>query len=78
MRTVVHMNPVRQQVADRIHAAMETADETTYGLAQKTLIPKVTLQRKLAGGSSFTVDELAKIARVLDIEVAELVRGVAA
>lgn len=78
MRTVVHMNPVRQQVADRINAAMEAADETAYGLALKASIPKVTLLRKLAGGSSFTVDELDAIATALDVEIAELVRGVAA
>lgn len=78
MRTVVHMNLVRQQVADRINAAMEAADETPYGLAQKALIPKSTLLRKLAGGSSFTVDEIAAIAVALEIEPAELVRGVAA
>lgn len=72
------MNPVRQQVADRIHAAMEAADETAYSLAQKTLIPKVTLLRKLAGGSAFTVDELDAIATALDVEPAELVRRVAA
>lgn len=72
------MNPVRQQVSDRIHAAMEAADETAYGLAQKTLIPKVTLQRKLAGGSSFTIDELDAIASALGVTPADLLRGVAA
>jgi len=78
VRNLVRMNPVRQQVADRIHAAMEVADETTYGLAQKTLIPKSTLLRKLGGGASFTVDELDAIATALKVDVAELVRGVAA
>lgn len=72
------MNPVRQQVSDRIHAAMEAADETAYGLAQKTLIPKQTLLRKLAGGSSFTVDDLDSIARVLEVAPADLLREVAA
>ena len=72
------MNLVRQQVSDRIHSAMEAADETVYGLAQKTLIPKVTLQRKLAGGSSFTVDDLDVIASVLQVAPADLLREVAA
>lgn len=72
------MNPVRQQVSDRIHAAMEAADETVYGLAQKTLIPKVTLLRKLAGGTSFTIDELDAIATALDVTPADLLREVAA
>jgi len=64
-------------VADRIHAAMEAADETTYSLAQKTQIPKVTLLRKLSGAGAFTVDELDQIASVLNVEVASLFQDAA-
>lgn len=51
---------------------MEAADETAYGLAQKALIPKVTLLRKLACGGAFTVDELDAVARALGVTVADL------
>ena len=65
-------------MADRVRVAMETSGENPFSLASKTLIPRVTLIRKLGGAAAFNVDELDALAGVLGTSVCEFVRDVAA
>lgn len=76
--TVIHMNTARARVADRIRVAMEAKGENPNSLATKTLIPRVTIIRKLEGGAAFNVDELDAIATVLGTTAEDLVRKDAA
>lgn len=60
--------------------ALSGAGLSNRKVEQTTGISRQTLARKLADESRFTLDELERIARILGIEVAELVarRGRAA
>jgi len=59
--------------SNRVKQAMKDAgDIRTTGLASLTGISRQTLDRRLTGGSSFTVSELGKIARALGRRVKDL------
>lgn len=60
-------------VAEAVRAAIAARGTTQSAVAEATGIPRVTLVRRLTGFSSFTVDELARIAKVLETTPAELV-----
>ena len=53
---------------------MEAKGENPNSLATKTLIPRVTILRKLEGAAAFNIDELDAIGAVLDVAPEELVR----
>ena len=60
-------------VADKVVAAMHAKDVSRLALADKAGIPRTTLIRRLTGTSPFTVDELARIAGALGVDVVALV-----
>lgn len=67
------MNTARTTVAGRVQAAMEAAGETTYGLAKTSLVPRQTIDRKLAGATpGFNLDEIQAIADALGIDWVDL------
>lgn len=51
---------------------MEAAGETTYGLAKKSHVPRQTIDRKLAGGAPFNLDEIEAIANALGVSWLDL------
>lgn len=65
--------PVTATVTQRVIAAMQTAGATDKGLAKDSGIARSTLQRRLTGRSSFTIDELDAIATTLGIPLSDLV-----
>lgn len=64
-----NLHPVARAVA----AAMEAGDWSEKSLAEATKIPRVTLGRRLAGGSDFKIAELEAIAATLGTTVTALV-----
>lgn len=63
-----------REVAGAVQAAMDAAGVTHLELATEVGIPRVTLGRRLKGGSPFTVQELADIAAYLHLDPADLLR----
>ncbi|MDR1214477.1 MAG: helix-turn-helix domain-containing protein [Propionibacteriaceae bacterium] len=57
----------RQDVARRVAQAMVAAGMSKTKLAQLACVPYATLDRKLRGGSDFSVIELMRIADVCSV-----------
>lgn len=74
---VVHVDnsPVTPgaRVADAVKAAMQARTVTQLGLAEATGIPRSTLIRRLNAHSSFTIEELVRIAEHLGVDVVTFV-----
>lgn len=62
----------REAVAGEVRAHMARKRITAATLSESTDIPPATLSRKLNALSSFTVDELLRVARALDVDPAAL------
>jgi predicted transcriptional regulator len=66
--------PEARAVAASVSALLRDRAITHEDAAERTGIPYRTLRRRLSGvGKGFDIDELAKIARLLDIDVAALI-----
>lgn len=61
-----------EAVAAEVRVAMARRGLNATSLSTLCDIPRVTLWRRLSGKSAFTVDELAAIARVLEVEISSL------
>lgn len=59
--------------AQIIKQQMERQGLSINELADETLIPRVTLQRKLSGRTDFTVTEVRHIAKALGVKTSVLV-----
>ncbi|WGH92126.1 helix-turn-helix transcriptional regulator [Auritidibacter ignavus] len=66
------MSQISSQVAQIVAQAIESAQFSETYMAEQTNIARSTLQRKLAGKSPFTVDDLNDIAKTLNISVIDL------
>lgn len=76
MNYVAHMNfppSSRERLAAEVLAEMARQRITRAALARDADITYITLQRRLAGKSPFTYDELAAIAEQLGVGAADLV-----
>lgn len=62
-----------KQVADLVAAAIARSGETKSSVAQKALIPRTTLHRKMSGSGEFSVTELAAIASVVGVNLIDLI-----
>lgn len=62
-----------QRVADNIRAEVARRRLSQVKLAEQVGIRQQALSRRLTGSTPFRIDELARIAEVLDIPLAELV-----
>lgn len=69
--SVIGMN-LTQTTAQTVAAAIATTGNTVAGVAASTLIPRSTLQRKIAGESEFTITELHKVARAIGKRTVDL------
>lgn len=69
---VIRMD-TKTETAHRVTAAIEAAGESKLSIAEKTGIPRTTLWRRLNGLTSFYMEELHLIARVLDVPVTDFV-----
>ena len=56
-----------------IRQQINSQGSSINALARDTLIPRVTLQRKLNGHADFTITEARRIAEALGVEVSVLV-----
>lgn len=66
--------PESRAVSASVSALLKDRDITHEAAAERTGIPYRTLRRRLAGvGKGFDIDELAAIARLLDVDVAALI-----
>lgn len=63
---------ITARTAVLVAAAAKDSGYSDLALAKETLIPRTTLQRKLAGETPFTVTDVYKIARVLGVPAASL------
>jgi transcriptional regulator with XRE-family HTH domain len=61
------------QVAQRILTHLNDQGLSQRWLAEQTSIPLATLNRRVQGRTSFTIEELYSVASALDTSVAELV-----
>lgn len=59
--------------AHLIKQEMERQGLSINALAEKSLIPRVTLQRKINGGADFTVTEVHHIGKALGVKASALV-----
>lgn len=71
------LTPTAERVAAHVSAVIKDSGVTLVWLCERTGIPRVTLQRRLAGLSAFNLNELDRIAEALRVEPAHLM-GVAA
>jgi transcriptional regulator with XRE-family HTH domain len=62
----------KSEAADLVQSAIEKAERSKRWTCQKAGFSPTTFQRKLAGGSEFTLGELARIANALSIPVTDL------
>lgn len=65
----------RVWVAANVRAAIETAGTTQTATALAAGIPSTTWKRRINGASPFDLDELAAIAKHLDVSPADLTRA---
>ncbi len=74
MPTVTHSMRVARNVrAEMVRAAVNQTD-----IAVQLGISQQSISRRLSGRTSFTIDELAAIATILNVRLADLVGEVAA
>ena len=66
------MDTTRTETAAAVDDAMKLAERSRKWTADKSGIPISTFTRKLAGGADFTVGELARVARVLNVHPSTL------
>ncbi|WP_180272152.1 helix-turn-helix domain-containing protein [Actinomyces ruminis] len=66
-------NPPPGRVAEVITSDMESAGMSVFSLAQTTLIPRATLQRRLVADGKLELQELAAIASALGTTVSNLI-----
>lgn len=67
-----------QYIADRIEAGMAAREFSVSRLAEASLIPRMTLSRRLADPATFTLAELERIASALGIDPFDLTKPEAA
>lgn len=80
MRVVHHGGMQRidsDTVAGEVRANLARRGKTKVWLAKQLKISTATLHRRLAGDSSFSLDEISTIAESLDIPVSTLLPGLA-
>lgn len=65
-------------IRDEIRARMANRDISEAELSRQTYIARSTLARKLAGASEFTVNELFRVADVLDVPLRALIEPASA
>lgn len=63
--------PRRIAFSTQIRRAVERAALTRYRIAQETGIPESSLSRFVAGGQGLSMDNLDKLADLLDLRVVE-------
>lgn len=69
------LESVAQEVAERVAAAIHRSGLSAAAVADRTGVPGSSLSRKLQARSSFTLDELFRLARVTGSQLAELLPG---
>lgn len=65
--------PTSERIASNVRAEMARRRITQTEIAKKAGIPQSGLSRRLVGSTPFTVNEIERIAEVLDIQVNELI-----
>lgn len=60
-------------IRDEINSTIDAAGISEAELSRRTLIPRSTLARKLAGVTEFTLSELIRVADALDVEPARFI-----
>lgn len=66
------MATITEATAERVRDAMEVAERSKSWTASKVGIPIATFSRKAQGHTDFTLTELMKIARALNVEPSAL------
>lgn len=64
---------IAQELADKVAASILRADRSRRSVAAAAGIPATTFKRKIDGHVEFTMGELIRIARVLDVSPSTLV-----
>lgn len=68
----------REIISERVRAALADRAITQQSLSRSTGIPERTLARRLAGKSTWTIDELDAVSASLDVSMARLIGAEAA
>lgn len=63
----------RLNIARAVNARLQTAGIAQRKVSEATGIPMTSLVRRLTGRAPFDIDQLARIARLLDVSVAALI-----
>lgn len=66
------MTNINSRTADKVSEAITQSKKSVASIAEETFIARSTLQRKLAGKSEFTIDDLYAIAQALGISTKSL------
>lgn len=64
---------INEALAAELRTAIKGDRRTQRDVSERSGIPLVTLNRKLAGRSAFTVVELAAVCEVLDVSLVDIV-----
>lgn len=67
------MSTPRTATANKVASAIKAANLTRREVSDSTGIPYTTLFRKMNGHSSFTLDEIASVARALNVNPGTLI-----
>lgn len=70
---MVHMIHINEVTAEAVRTAYKNAGATIATLSEDTGIPSTTLKRRLNGSTSFHLDELARIAKSLNVSLGDLI-----
>lgn len=63
---------INDRTANKVAAAIARSGNSVAGVAESTTIARSTLQRKLAGKSQFTIDDLYAIAQAIGVRTKAL------
>lgn len=65
---------ITRGTAQRVAEALDRAGKSHLSASEESGIPRTTLLRRLSGVTPFTVDELQRIADLLDVPVESLIQ----
>lgn len=66
-------NEITQRIAQRVGGAIEESGLPLLQIAEQAAIPRTTLKRRLSGSTPFPVDEIARLADVLNVSFDALI-----
>lgn len=70
---IISMEGTTARIAETVRSAVEASGVTQAKLAQAIGVSVTTIERRMTGKRAFTINEILKIARLLDVSPASLI-----